>query len=431
MSAGQYGVTSSFGGATGVGPFLVPAGLTSGNTVSVYVVGPVAPGAKAGAITLPSVTLPSPMPSTQSTFTASIVAAMGNSPVPAVQIDVDKTLVWSADSTQRASMATAFKVLRAQLEALESGNAPLLLPGGSDLIVNRLASALPLRFDEILAYYYAFDATAQTIDLLPGMSLRVDWAGYQYCDGPGGPGAGLNGFGATGTSRLEIVRRPDGTLAFDGFSAQFTQGVTLQPPAGCPLLAGGPLDLQVAGNGRRHLRLVWPTSFSGAGSVDNSGTIGQLSCILLGASSFADIEAATAAVVAGQNACGTQSSGADPIVSITFTGRVTLVPEIWIWMLGTPHRVPLGTTVRNFAQRFVDPTPLQMQAGSLAPTNLQLTIQRWAQINAPPMNPNTPGFDIGAIDLSKGASAVGPLGDGFDTPLIKGDCLSIHLPGVS
>ena len=28
MSAGQYGVTSTFGGSTGVGPFLVPSALT-------------------------------------------------------------------------------------------------------------------------------------------------------------------------------------------------------------------------------------------------------------------------------------------------------------------------------------------------------------------------------------------------------------------
>ena len=306
----------------------------------------------------------------------------------------------------------------------------MLLPGASDLIVNRLASAIPLRFDEILTYYYAFDPVTQSIDLLPGMSLRVDWAGYQYCDGPGGPGAGLNGFGTTGTSRLEITRRPDLTLAFDAFSAQFTQGVALQPPAGCPLLAGGPVDLQLLGNGRRHLRLVWPASFSGAGSVDNAGTINQLSCVLLGASTFADLEAATAATVAGQSACGTQGSGSDPIVSIAFTGRVTLVPEIWIWALGTPQRVPIGTTVRNIAQRFADPIAMQMQLGTNI-SNLQLAVQRWTQINAPPINPNTPSFNIGAIDLSKGASAVGPLGDGFDTPLIKGDSLSIYLPGAS
>src|SRR5687768_15521144 len=226
MSAGQYGVTSSFGGSTGVGPFLVPSGLTSGAAIAVYVVGPVSPGAPTGAVTLPDVTLPAPAPATQSTFSLNIVAA-GGYPLSAVQVGVDKTVAWSADPTQRTTMATAFKVFRAQLEALEAVNSPVLLPGAADLIVNRLASALPLRFDEILTYYYAFDPVGQTIDLLPGMSLRVDWAGYQYCDGPGGAGFGLNGFGATGTSRLEIARRADRTLAFDAFSAQFSQGVSL------------------------------------------------------------------------------------------------------------------------------------------------------------------------------------------------------------
>ncbi len=420
MSTGQYGVTSVFGGSSGVGPFLVPGGLNSGSTVNVYVVGPVVPGTPTGSISLPNVTLPAPAPTTQSTFSLGVVAANGY-PVSAVQVGVDATLAWSADPGQRATMATAFKVFRAQLEALEAAKSPALLPGASELIANRLAAALPLRFDEILTYYYGFDAVGQTIDLVPGMSLRIDWAGYQYCDGPGGTGFGLNGFTATGTSHLEIVRRPDGTLAFDGFSAQFAQGVSLQPPAGCPLLAGGPIDLQLLGNGRRHLRLLWPASFSGAGSVDNAGTTNQLSCTLLGASTFADIEAATAATLAGQSACGTQSSGDDPIVSSSFTGRVTLVPELWIWVGGMPQRVPVGTTVRNVAQRFADPIPLQMQAGGGSPTNFKLTVQRWTQANAQPITASIPGFDLSLIDLSKGSAAVGPLGDGFDTPLVKGD----------
>lgn len=430
MPAGQYSVTSSLGEKPAAGPYLVPTALSPGQAFSIFVVGPVAAAAPAGAVTLPSVTLPAPAPATQSTFSLSIFANQGQSPLPAAQIDVDKTAAWSPDPAARAAMATAFKVFRAQLEALETAGKPLLLPGASDLIVNRLASAMPLRFDEILTYYYAFDPVAQSIDLLPGMSIRVDWAGYQYCAGPDGPGAGLNGFGTTGSSHLEVVRRPDRTLAFDGFSAQFTQGVSLQPPAGCPLTAGGPADLQLLGNARRHLRLVWPTSLAGAGNVDNSGSSSQLSCILLGASTFADIEAATAATVAGQSACGTQSSGSDPIVSIAFTSRVTVVPEIWVWMKGTPQRVPIGTSVRNLVQRFLDPIPPQMQLGA-ATSNVQLKVQRWMQANAPPINPVMPGFDIGAIDLSKAALAVGPLGDGFDTPLIKGDWLSIFLPGGS
>lgn len=427
MSAGQYGVTSSFGGGSGIGPFLVPTGLTAGAAINVFVVGPVAAAAPTGNVVLPSVTLPAPLPSTQSVFTLSIVAPKAQSPLPAAQIMVDLAVAWSADPAQRATMATAFKVFRAQLDMIETSKGSSLVPGAADLIVNRLASALPLRFDEVLAYYYAFDASAQTIDLLPGMSLRVDWAGYQYCDGPGGTGYGLNGFNTTGSSHLEIMRRPDGSLAFDGYAAQFTQGVTLQPPSSCPVLAGGPVDLQLLGNGRRYLRLIWPTSISSAGSVDNSGTTNQLSCVLLGASNIADLEAATDAVSAGQSGCGGQNSD---IVSISFTGRVTLVPEIWVWMQGAPMRVCIGTTVRNLAQRFADPIAMQMQGGGGSPTNFQLAVQRWCQSNVPPMNPSMPGFNIGPIDLSQAAAAVGPLGDGFDTPLIKGDNISIYVPGA-
>ncbi|MEP9358777.1 hypothetical protein [Sphingomonas sp. KR3-1] len=430
MPAGQYGVTSSFGGQTAVGPYLVPSALTAGSAVSIFVVGPVAPNAPAGSVTLPSVTLPTPAPTTQSVFALSIMNAAGQSPLPAVKVDVAQAPVWSADDTQRGDMLLAFKVFRAQLEALEAAGTPVLLPGASDLIVNRLAAALPLRFDEILRYYYCFDPGMQSIDLLPGMSLRIDWAGYQYCDGPGGGGAGLNGFTTTGASHFEIVRRPDRTLAFDGYSAQFSPGITLQPPAACPLSAGGPVDLQLQGNARRHLRLVWPNNFAGAGSVDNNGSSNQLSCVLLGADTFADIEAATAAIAGGQPACGLQAQGNNPIVSIAFTSRVTMVPEIWVWMMGAPQRVPLGISVRNLVQRFADPIAYQMQAG-VPTSNLQLGIQRWAQQNAPPINSTMPTFNIGQIDLSKGATATGPLGDGFDTPLIKGDYLTIFLPGNS
>lgn len=430
MPTGQYSVTSTFGGTSAVGPYLLPTGLNAGTPVKIYVVGPVSPNAPVGTVTLPSVALPAPAPATQSIFTLSIFAAAGNSPLPAAQVTIDQAAAWSADPAQRQAMVLAFKVFRAQLEALETGATPPLLPGASNLIVNRLASAMPLRLDEILTYYYGFDPIAQSIDLLPGMALRVDWAGYQYCDAPGGAGAGSNGFGTTGSSTLDIVQRPDGTLAFDAFSAQFTQGVSLQPPPQCPLFAGGPVDLQLLGNGRRHLRLVWPSSFSGAGIVDNGGTGNQLSCILLGASTFADMEAATASIVAGESACGTQSGTSEPVVSVNFTSRVTAVPQIRVWLMGAQQLVPIGTTIRNLVQRFADPIAPQMQLNSPT-TNLQLAVQRWGQINAPPINPSMPAFNIGAIDLSQGASAVGPLGDGFDAPLIKGDCITIYLPGGS
>ena len=389
MPSGQYSVTSSFGQQTGVGPYLLPTGLDTTKPVQIFIVGAVAPNAPGGAVALPSVALPSPAPSSQTVFTLRIYPAQGGSPMAAAEVDVDEASVWSADATTRATMATAFKVFRAQLEALEAAGTPVLLPGASDLIVNRIASAMPLRFDEILAYYYGFDAVAQSIDLLPGMSLRVDWAGYQYCDAPGGSGYAFNGFGTTGTSHLEVARLPDRTLAFDGFSARFVPGFVLQPPPACPIFAGGPVDLQLQGNARRHLRLVWPNSFAGASNVDNSGSANQLSCVLLGADTFADIEAATAAVAAGQSPCVQPATGDDPIVAIEFTSRVTAVPEIWVWMSGIPHRVPLGTTVRNLVQRFMDPIPQQMQLNTVT-TNLQLKVRRWQQVNMPPINPMTP-----------------------------------------
>jgi len=62
----------------------------------------------------------------------------------------------------------------------------------------RVASGIPLRIDEILFYHYGLNPTQQNpqqyIDLQPGMTLRAEWGGYQYCDAPGGPGNALNGY---------------------------------------------------------------------------------------------------------------------------------------------------------------------------------------------------------------------------------------------
>jgi len=96
-------------------------------------------------------------------------------------------------------------------------------------------------------------------------------------------------------------------------------------------------------------------------------------------------------------------------------------------MCGSPQRAPLGTTVRNLVQRFADPVAIQMQPGNLSPTNLKLSLMRWVQMNAKPNGPMVPTFDVRPIDLSTAASATGPLGDGFDTPLIKGDIFAINL----
>ncbi|HET9638389.1 MAG TPA: hypothetical protein VFP12_04205 [Allosphingosinicella sp.] len=421
-----YSVTSNFGGGAGAGPYLVPGGATSGQQLDIYVVGPIAAGAGAGQVTLPSVTLPAPLPSTQTVFSAQVASPGGGNSLSVLQITA-QPIVWSALPADRASLLAAFRVLQAQLEALESASSSPIVKGSTELIVNRVAAALPLRYDEILPFFYDFDPAGQTIDIAAGMALQVAWAGYQYCDGPGGPNEGYNGFATTGLTVLDVVRRPDLTLAFDSFSGLFLPGIQLQPPApsATPVLAGGPVDLQLGGNARRHFKLLWPATFPASNSTEAPGTI-SLSCQLIGADTYADLAASLAQIQAGQNGCITQADG-KPVVVIEFTGRVTIVPHIRTWANGMPQTVAVGTTVRNAVQRFAAPAPYQLANTGIGPTPFSLGLSRWMQRNEPPAppGPHDETYMLAAVDFTGADQAVGPCGDGFDLPLLQGDGVTL------
>ena len=420
-----YSIASTFDGTSNVGPFLLPTGATPGQPITVYLAAPVASTAAAGPVNLPALTLtqPTPLSATQNVFSAQVVASSGGprSGPPTLQVTAQPTLVWSADAADRAALLVAFQVFQAQLEALEGVAGSPLVKGCAELVANRVASSLPLRYDEVLPYFHGFDRAGQTIDIAPGMVLQVAWAGYQYCDGPGGPGEGSNGFVTTGQSLLDVVRRPDGTLAFDSFSGLFAPGVQLQPanpapPSNSPVQAGGPVDLQLGGNARRHFKLVWPAAFPASNSTESPGAT-SLGCQLVGADTFVDLAASVALIQSGQSGCITQADG-KPVVVIGFTGRVTIVPCICTWTNGVPQTVAVGTTLRNAAQRIADLAPSQL-ADALGASSFS----RWMQL-APKPNRQDDIYGVSTIDFSAADAATGPCGDGFDLPLLKGDTLA-------
>lgn len=426
----KYSITSSFGGQSGIGPFLIPATATSGQDVDIYVVGPVDSNAAAGPVILPNVTLPTPLLATQTVFSAQIVLPGASAPLPALQITAAAALVWSADSTDRTNLLIAFQVFMAQLEALEVAATPVIVKGSAELIVGRVAAMLPLQYDEILPFFYDFDPLHQTIGVSAGMALQVAWAGYQYCDGPDGPNEGFNGFATTGLTVLDVVRRPDFTLAFDSFSGLFNPGVQLQPPPPppppepVPIQAGGPVDLQLGGNARRHVKLLWPTIFPASNSTQPSGT--SLSCQLVCADTYADLAAAVAQVLGGSGSGIITQADNKPTVVIQFTGRVTIVPYVRTWANGVAQTVAVGTTLRNVVQRYADPAPYQLANTGIGATPFSLGFGRWVQNNDPPFPPGSHDdtYMLGAINFTDADQAIGPCGDGFDLPLLKGDTLT-------
>lgn len=370
--------------------------------------------------------------SQNSVFTLSFVASSYSSTTFLALVSVVAASVYSQDPATRTSMLAAFKQFRQQVEALEvsatsaSGG---LLPGAAVTLLNRVALSMPLRIDEVLTYLYSFDPANQFVDLAAGMNLRIEWAAYQYCDPPGGPGYGFNAFASTGSSRLRVVQRPDLSLALDAFAGAFAPGYGTSPAATCPILAAGPLDLCLGGNARRHLRVILPTMITGSASLDNSGTQQQLSSWLIGADTFADLEAATTDIINGGTGCGKQASG-KPIVSISFTSRVMLVPEVTVLLNGNPTSVPLGTTLKNLVAEYADPTSAQYRNSNTINSDLNLGMNRRLQnTGAPTTAAATKYYQANFVFLPTNSAQspvyLGKVGDQYDSPLIKGDAISI------
>lgn len=432
----SYEVSSSFPPGSlnsPVGPYLIPP-----SNVTVNYAEPLAIWISALCAPHTSISTPGVTPgATQASFSLEFAPsqASGDSSFLA-KVTVDPSVVYSDDATKRIQMANDFTVFRTQVEALEVTSSAAaqggLIRGGASLLLNRVATNMPLRFDEILTYLYGFNASLQYVDVLPGMTLRAEWAGYQFCNGPGGLGAGLNGFVNSGTSRFHVTRRPDYTLSLDAFLAQFSvPGYSLTPPSTsppppCPLFAAGLIDLNVSVNARRHLRIFFPKTIVDSSNIDNSGTSSQMSSRLIGADTYADIEAATEDIVAGNFGCGVASPGNQPIVSIVFTGRVAVIPEISFFFDGVTTTVPLGTTLRNVLNRVADPAPDQFFNSQSS--TMYVKMSRWTQNGGPPTQAGSNNYAQVDISFNQPPASIGPLGDCFDVPLVKGD--NVRLPNI-
>lgn len=411
------------------GPFLIPP-VTVGTPVYtqpllIYVIAVCAPNTTAAT---PGITS-----SQNSVFTLSFVQSSYSNTTFLALVSVAAASVYSQDKTTRDQMLAAFKQFREQVEALEvpaTSTSGGLLPGAATTLLNRVALALPLRLNEVLTYLYNFDPGNQYVDLQPGVGLRIEWAGYQYCDPPGGPAYGFNSFANTGSSLLRVDQRPDLTLTLDAFAGLFAPGYNTTPAATCPILAAGPMDLNLSGNDRRHLRIIFPTTIAGSGSLDNGGTQQQLSSWIVGADTFADLEAATTDILNGGTGCGKQASGNNPIVSISFTSRVMLIPEISVRFNGTPLVIPLGTTIRNLIAQFADPAAAQYLNSNYINSDVSLGLRRWLQnTGAPSAAATVKYYQANFIFLPQNSAQppvyVGVAGDQYDMPLLKGDVVSM------
>jgi hypothetical protein len=338
-------------------------------------------------------------------------------------IDSSKaSIAWQFDSTPiRQPLSQAFLAFMLQLE--QQG----LLPGRSTLVQQLLAQNLPLTFTETLYYQYGFNPANGYINLQPGMRLRVDFQEYQEPD-PGNQDF-LNGFVGTGTSYIEVASfmNASGNLltGFNPFLAAL-QSTTVAANTGG---AGGSIDLMGATYGYPYFRLFYPKSVASADSTGYVGTQANIS--LVGASTLSNLNTATQAYLTSGTCSGCAA------VQTFFRGRVTVTPEIPVFVVGVLRYVPVGTTIRNLMQGF---TNMPYFAAKTVQVNLQPS---WSYnrclphaIKTPTATPtwNPATFDTMQLlsgtgqQYTGGYQCYGSNLDSFDLPVLGGDSLVLQLP---
>jgi hypothetical protein len=382
----------------------------------------------------------------------------GEPPLPVASIFVQPNNVWQVSATARATLSKSFARFREQLDELEYGGSGCLIRGGASLISQRVAEALPLTLAETLAYRYGLNAsddyldlTAQNryLDIQPGMRLRVEFSGNQFLNLT----SMMNGYVGTGVGYYQICGSlgQDGIqyLAFDAFLGAMPAPPVVQPPPNPDNLAGGIIDLQTNGSARRYYRLFFPTSLPNTSTgpnaqTDNAATIATSGSSILplnyialvGANTLSDLNAATAAYQNGAWPPAPQNS----IIWALFRGRDIAVPEIVVYVNGTPVSVPVGSTVRNLVETqsnllltpYVTAGPQGGNQGNNPNVYAPVQLLRQFMGIAPPgwgieQTQYYPVAFMNTLDPSQQQYATSP--DIYDLPLVKGDMLTLSCFG--
>ncbi len=328
------------------------------------------------------------------------------------KVTVKGTTALNLDKAARQQLKTSLAVFYEQLEDLElKGN--FLISGGASAIFRRVIEGLPLSFNEILTYHYNFisNSTERYIDLQAGMRLRVDFAANQFV----APGSELNGFVGAGTSFYDVCRLTD---------ASNTQRICFNPFLGTLLALTIPpstsgiasvIELQSANNARRYWRLVYPSQMP-ISTTGNAG-IGQ-NVLLIGADTLNALNKATATYFASADYT-TPTDGSSPILYFFFRGRTIVIPEIMVNLDGLPTYVPIGTTVRNLMDRYLN-CSFAIRNTSTSTSNAGMRFARSWTDSSDNVTYKTIQFGM----LSKDAPPTST--DAYSLPLIKGDIISFN-----
>lgn len=353
----------------------------------------------------------------------------------AVQITAAGKYAWTASPPNRSALRGYFVDFCEQLEASEIQGA--LVPGATAYIARQLGESLPRAFNEALFYSYGlnpeFDSTTTPyVNLLPGMRLRLETAARQFVS----PGSPFNAFVPAARLEYDIVRYVDGTgklcTGFDAFLSAISMPTVPLTAGGQASVAGGVADLQPSG--RRHYRLVYPSTYYAASAAGNVALGSNVA--IIGTDTLQDLETATTAY-RKTGTCGPATGNKASIECTIFSGRTIAVPEIPVTLAFTGSLpapapqvlyVPVGTTVRHLLERFATWHPNVETYGSYNHfTNVNFTLQRfwWDQTTLPAFvsvqPPTSPAGGNNGTNTALFAL--------LDLPLANGDCLTLTRPG--
>ena len=330
------------------------------------------------------------------------------------QISVSPAHVYSDKPADRQTLLTSFIAFCAALQDMElTSKPPCLILGGSAVIANQVAGALPLRVDEILAYYYGFTPASNYIDLQPGMRLRVETGSYQFVSAA----SALNAFTTQSQACYNVCRNSNQQLYLNPYLNALTVSITpTSPPQ-----VGNIVDLAALGS-RRYFRLIYPSPMNDPTKVYGQPGLSQ-NVTLLGADTPTDLANATSNYLSTKT-CSTASPGNRPIICAYFTGRTTVVPEIPVSYLRQLLYVPVGTTIQNLLDIYN-----VLQPDQVIPCLSSFAFYRNA---AAALNvPNGPSQSYIQQLVSFATNTVSvpiPNSSGsltqWDLPLVKGDSLS-------
>jgi len=397
-------------GKTPTGPFLLPQAFNTSPpavlTLNVpYVAGTATPGGS-GCTIAPATGNPD--------FALTKWIAGTGVPVTTAVITVQPANVFSTAPAARTQLWNSFFVFRQALDALEASGC--LVAGGAAVLGARVAQALPLTYDETLKFYYGLRPELRCVDLVPGMTLRVDYGGFGYV-GPPAASGGRNAYGGAGSSRFGVRRRPDGTLGLDALVDRFAAYQNPTPDQFNQV--GGLLDLEAGGAMLKYGRIVYPPQIDAVSFVGSApNPFNNVALIFAG--TLANLEQATQDFV---NGTPTQAT----VQQYLFSGRAALSVEIAVSLNRVPVSLPLGTTLRDVTFSRISTLSVIELSTQVAQSTLFLQMWRWAQ---PSLKFPPPPASAGSVGFEQTTRIVPASGlSQWDVPLFIGDTVTWAVPG--